>query len=92
MHKLTFAFTVLSLFTTADKAAGIERDLLEQARQRGRFWFGMHVLLISGALLVQALRADAAVKLLRGYAVYELRRARRCSRASTMQQGLQCLP
>jgi hypothetical protein len=35
----TFAFTLLSLFTTEQRAAEIEGDLIEEREYRGRWWF-----------------------------------------------------
>lgn len=72
MHKLTFTFTVLCLFTSADRAAEIEGDLLEQAQQHGALWYCVQVIATCFALFAQALRAEPVVQLLMGYAVYEL--------------------
>lgn len=42
--------TVLSLFTSAERAAAIEGDLLEEREARGRAWFAMQTLVIALAL------------------------------------------
>jgi hypothetical protein len=72
MHNTTFALTVLALFTTADRAAEIEGDLLEQSRSRGRVWFWLHVKLTCVALFFYALRQETGKLLLFSYAIYEL--------------------
>jgi hypothetical protein len=72
MPDTTFALTLLSLFTTADKAAEIEGDLLEQSRVRGRAWFWWQVQLTCIALFFHGLRQEAGKILLFSYAIYEL--------------------
>jgi hypothetical protein len=71
MPDATPALTLLALFTTADKAAEIEGDLLEQAQSRGRLWFWLQVKLTCIALFFHQLRTEPA-NLLLGYAAYEL--------------------
>jgi hypothetical protein len=72
MHDTTLALVILSLFTTTDKAAEIEGDLLEQARRRGRVWFWWQIKLTCIALFFHGLWREAGKLLLIGYAVYEL--------------------
>lgn len=72
MHNVTFALAVLSLFTTTDKAAEIEGDLLEQSLTKGRTWFWWHVKLTCIALFFHGLRQEAGKILLFSYAIYEL--------------------
>jgi hypothetical protein len=72
MPDTTLALTLLALFTTADKAAEIEGDLLEQAQGRGRLWFWWQVKLTCITLFFHNLRAEPGKLLLFGYATYEL--------------------
>lgn len=72
MHNTTFALTMLALFTTAERAAEIEGDLLEQARRKGRMWFWLHLKLTCVALFFYGLRQEAGKLLLLSYAIYEL--------------------
>jgi hypothetical protein len=44
MRSGTLAFTLLSLFTTEQRAAEIEGDLIEEATYRGRSWFTIHLI------------------------------------------------
>ena len=72
MHKITFALTLLALFTHPDKAAEIEGDLLEQSRRNGRLWFWLQIKLTCIALFFHTLRTEAGKLLLLSYAAYEL--------------------
>jgi hypothetical protein len=72
MPDTTFALVLLSLFTTPDKAAEIEGDLLEQSWVKGRVWFWLQVKLACIALFFHGLRQDAGRVLLFSYAIYEL--------------------
>lgn len=72
MHKITFALVVLSLFTSNEKAAEVEGDLLEQARSRGRIWFWWQLKFVCIALFLHALRQETGKLLLLSYAIYEL--------------------
>jgi hypothetical protein len=72
MHNTTFALAVLAMFTTAERAAEIEGDLLEQSRTRGRLWFWWQVKLTCIVLFFYGLRQEAGKLLLISYAVYEL--------------------
>lgn len=72
MHNTTLALVLLSLFTTSDKAAEIEGDLLEQSRRHGRLWFWLQVKLTCVALFFHNVRAEPGKLLLGGFAVYEL--------------------
>jgi hypothetical protein len=72
MHNTTLALVILSLFTTVDKAAEIEGDLLEQAGRHGRLWFWLQIKLTCITLFFHALRMEPGKLLLFGYAVYEL--------------------
>lgn len=72
MHETTFALVLLSLFTTTDKAAGIEGDLLEQARRHGPLWFWLQVKWTCLMLFFHTLRKDSGMLLLVSYAIYEL--------------------
>lgn len=72
MHDTTFALTVLALFTTAERAAEIEGDLLEQSRIHGRTWFWMQIVLTCIALFFHGLRQGVGGTLLFSYAIYEL--------------------
>ncbi len=71
-HNTTFALTLLALFTSSDKAAEIEGDLLEQSRSNGRLWFWWQVKLTCLMLFVHGVRAETAKLLLFSYAIYEL--------------------
>jgi hypothetical protein len=72
MPDTTLALTLLALFTTADKAAEIEGDLLEQAQGRGRLWFWWQIKFTCIALFLHNLRAEPGKLLIYGYATYEL--------------------
>jgi hypothetical protein len=72
MHKPSFTLAFLALFTTVEKAAEIEGDLLEQARVHGRLWFVTQVIAIAFALFWQTLLQQPLPVLLPAYAVYEL--------------------
>jgi hypothetical protein len=72
MHNTTLVLVILALFTSADKAAEIEGDLLEQAQGRGRVWFWWQIKLTCIALFFHNLRAEPGKLLLYGYATYEL--------------------
>ena len=48
--------TLLSLFTTTDRAETIEGDLLEERQARGSFWFWTHVIRTTIALSRQPLQ------------------------------------
>lgn len=72
MHNTTFPLVLLSLFTSTDRAAEIEGDLLEQARTRGNLWFCWQLKLTCIALFLHGLRKDAGKLLLVSYAIYEL--------------------
>jgi hypothetical protein len=56
MPRGTFAFTLLSLFTTEQRAAEIEGDLIEEATDRGRYWFAFHLIGTALALFKESYR------------------------------------
>jgi hypothetical protein len=56
MRSGTFAFTLLSLFTTEQRAAEIEGDLIEEGAYRGRSWFTIHVIGTALALFKESYR------------------------------------
>ncbi len=72
MHKRSVPLIFLALFTSAERAAEIEGDLLEQRRVNGMLWFVAHVILTAFALFRQTLIQQPLLVLLPGYAVYEL--------------------
>jgi hypothetical protein len=72
MPDTTFAQSLLALFTTPDRAAEIEGDLLEQRRERGSLWFAWQVIATSATLCLAGLRQRGGLLLLIAYATYEL--------------------
>jgi hypothetical protein len=56
MRSGTFAFTLLSLFTTEQRAAEIEGDLIEESAYRSRSWFTFHVICTALALFKESYR------------------------------------
>lgn len=72
MHGTTIALVLLALFTSNDKAAEIEGDLLEQSRTRGKLWFWWQVKLTCIALFFHGLRRHTGMLLLISYAMYWL--------------------
>jgi hypothetical protein len=72
MHKPSVPLIFLALFTSAERAAEIEGDLLEQRRVNGSLWFVTHMVLTAFALFRQTLMQQPLLVLLPGYAVYEL--------------------
>jgi hypothetical protein len=56
MRSGTFAFALLSLFTTEQRAAEIEGDLIEEAMYRGRSWFMIHLIGTALALFSESYR------------------------------------
>jgi hypothetical protein len=56
MRSGTFAFALLSLFTTEQRAAEIEGDLIEEATYRGRSWFTIHLIGTALALFNESYR------------------------------------
>jgi hypothetical protein len=56
MRSGTFAFALLSLFTTEQRATEIEGDLLEEATCRGRSWFAIHLIGTALALFKESYR------------------------------------
>jgi len=72
MPEPSLSFSLLSLFTTPEKAMEIEGDLIEQAGTRGPFWFGCQVALTSLALFRASMLRNFFVLALMSYAAYEL--------------------
>ena len=65
MQKPSLAFTLLAVFTTAQRAAEIEGDLIEQASTCGKWWMRKQALLVALSLARGAmLRNLAAISLL----------------------------
>lgn len=56
MHKRSLAFMLLSLFTTRQRAAAIEGDLIEESEHRGGRWFATHVIGTTLALFRESVR------------------------------------
>lgn len=56
MRSFRFAFMMLSLFTTRQRASAIEGDLIEEGEHRGSIWFVVHVIGTTLALLLESLR------------------------------------
>ena len=50
MSDLSLSFSLLTLFTSPERAASIQGDLIEEAQSRGRRWFWSQMLRTSGAL------------------------------------------
>ena len=50
MSKSFLSFTLLTLFTSPERALSIQGDLTEEARTRGRIWFWSQVMRTTGAL------------------------------------------
>jgi len=50
MFSSSVSFTLLTLFTSPERAASIQGDLTEEARTRGRIWFWSQVIRTTGAL------------------------------------------
>lgn len=72
MPKPSLALSMLSLFTTTDRATEIEGDLIEQAHSHGSIWFARHVVLTTLSLLVAAVIQNFVFVSLLSYAAYEL--------------------
>jgi hypothetical protein len=56
MHNRSLALLLLSLFTTRQRAAAIEGDLIEESEHRGSRWFAMHVVGTTLALFRESVR------------------------------------
>lgn len=56
MYSRTFAFSLLSLFTSRQRAAEIEGDLIEESRYEGIFWFRFHVFATTFALFRESFK------------------------------------
>ncbi len=50
MFSSPLSFTLLTLFTSPERAASIQGDLSEEAQARGRIWFWSQVIRTTGAL------------------------------------------
>ena len=72
MLEPSVALALLSLFTTPQKAAEIEGDLIEQARDRGSIWYAYHVALTALSLFRAAILRSFVFVALLSYATYEL--------------------
>lgn len=72
MSDATFVLAFLSLFTSVERAAEIEGDLLEQAGTQRRLWFVGQVLVTGFVLFLHGIRQQPGKLLLFSYAVYEL--------------------
>ena len=48
--KSSLSFTLLTLFTSPERAESIQGDLMEEAQIRGRGWFWSQVIRTTGAL------------------------------------------
>ena len=60
MEHRSLTFALLSLSATAEKAAEIEGDLLEQSHSYGKWWMRRHALLIALSLFGRALAQNPA--------------------------------
>jgi hypothetical protein len=70
MQKPSLAFTLLAVFTTPEKAAEIEGDLIEESCHCGKRWMRKQVLLVAFSLAGRAIaRNPASIVLLCGPAV-----------------------
>lgn len=58
MAEKSFAYRLLSLFTSPDRAESIEGDLIEERHRYGRAWFVVNVLGTTFALWRQAIGLD----------------------------------
>lgn len=50
MSDLSLSFSLLTLFTSPERAVSIQGDLIEEAQSRGRGWFWSQILRTTGAL------------------------------------------
>ena len=60
MRRPSLAFTLLAAFTTAERAAEIEGDLIEQSCTFGRWWMRKHALLVALSLAGRAMTRNLA--------------------------------
>lgn len=74
MADRSLALIVLSLFTTPERAASIEGDLIEQRAELGRLWFAVHVagttIALFGRAIMRAPFGTAALALATWLAVF----------------------
>lgn len=66
------SLAVLSLFTTPERAAEIEGDLIEQAQSRGSLWYASQIAVTTLALFRASVFRNFFVLALMSYAAYEL--------------------
>jgi hypothetical protein len=72
MPKPSFSLSILSLFTTPERAAEIEGDLIEQAHSQGSGWFTYHVVITALSLFRAVVAKNVLLISLLSYASYEL--------------------
>jgi hypothetical protein len=72
MADTTNTLALLAMFTSEEKAAEIEGDLLEQAVANGMSWYVLQLLGTLISLFLYGLRKEAGKLILLSYAVYEL--------------------